>query len=311
MAGSEHNIGRGIFWMLASVGMFSVMDALVKHLTATYPVVEVMFFRNLFAFVPLIPLIVRDGGIGSLKTTRPVGHLIRAGIGFVSMISMFLAYKHLPLTEAFTISFAAPLMVTALSVPFLNETVGWRRWLAVGVGFAGVLVAVGPGSGTFQPAAIFPLVGALGYALVMIIVRRLSETESSASIVFYFTLFCAVVSGVAMLFQWVTPSLADFGLLIVVGLMGGGAQLAMTTALRSSPVSVLAPFEYTALVFGVFFDVVVWAIWPTTQVLLGAAIITCSGLYIVHRETLRRSRQKFPSRFARVRVAAADREPMA
>ncbi len=307
-AGGSANVGAGIALMLVSVALFVVMDGLVKHLTASYPVAQVIFFRNLLAFVPIIPMIARDGGIKSLKTAHPIGHMLRAAIGLGSMTLMFFAYKLLPLTDAITIAFAAPLMMTALSVPLLKESVGWRRWAAVAVGFVGVVVAVGPGSGTFQPAVLLPLAGAFGYAMVMIIIRRLSESETSASIVFYFKLFGAVVSGVLMPFQWVTPNVADLGLLILVGLTGGVAQLAMTYGLKYSPVSILAPFEYTALVWGLMLDVLVWSLWPSTQTLIGAAIISAAGLYIVHRETLRGSRGRFRIRFARLWVAAAERE---
>lgn len=300
-------MAAGIFWMTVSVGGFVIMDAIAKYMMQTYSVPQVLFFRNALAFLPLLPFLMRNQAYLTLRTRRPFGHLMRSLLGVGSMALIFLAFKHLPLATAISFNFAAPLIMTALSVPFLKEQVGWRRWTAVAIGFIGVLVIVNPGGDSFQPAALFALGAALCYALVMIIIRKLSSTESSVAIVFYFTLAGTVLSGAALPFYWLTPTAVDLALLCVIGLLGGLAQIAMTHALRLTLVSVLAPFEYTALVWAVALDITVWSVWPTTQTLVGAAIISATGLYIVHRETRRGTRARFGLRMSRVRVAAAPR----
>lgn len=297
----------GIFWMTASIGGFIAMDGIVKYMMQTYSMPQVMFFRNAIAFLPLLPFLLRGRAYRTLRTKRPLGHLLRCLLGVASMALIFLAFKSLPLATAISFNFAAPLMMTALSVPLLKEQVGWRRWTAVAIGFVGVLVIVNPGSDGIQPAALLALGSALSYAMVMIIIRKLSTTESSVAIVFYFTLAGTVISGAVLPFSWTTPTLADLGLLCLIGLLGGLAQIAMTHALRVAPVSVLAPFEYTALLWAVALDIAVWSVWPTTQTLVGAAIISATGLYIVHRETRRGTRARFGLRMSRVRVAAAPR----
>lgn len=297
----------GIFWMTVSIGGFMIMDGIVKYMMQTYSMPQVLFFRNAMAFLPLLPFLLRNSAYRTLRTQRPFGHLLRCLLGVSSMALIFLAFKALPLATAISFNFAAPLMMTALSVPFLKEQVGWRRWTAVAIGFVGVLVIVNPGSDGFQPAALLALGSALSYAMVMIIIRKLSTTESSVAIVFYFTLAGTVISGAVLPFNWITPTLPDLALLCLIGLLGGLAQIAMTHALRVAPVSVLAPFEYTALLWAVALDIAVWSVWPTTQTLVGAAIISATGLYIVHRETRRGTRQRFGLRMSRVRVAAAPR----
>jgi len=279
---------RGIANIVLAVGLFATMDALVKHLAATYPVLQLVFFRSLFAFAPLSILIARSGGLAALKTARPLGHVLRSLTGLVSMALFFLAFALLPLAEAIALSFAGPLFLTVLSIPLLGERVGPRRWAAVLAGFLGVLVIVRPGAGVFGVAALIPIGAAAAYAFAMIFVRKLSRSETNAAIVFYFTASCTVITALAMPFVWVTPSLADLPALIGVGLLGGAAQLFMTQAFRLAPAAVIAPFEYLAILFGIGFGYAFWSELPDRWTVLGAAVVVGSGLYILHRETVRR-----------------------
>lgn len=279
---------RGIANIVLAVGLFATMDALVKHLATTYPVLQLVFFRSLFAFVPLSILLARSGGLAALSTSRPLGHVLRSLTGLVSMALFFLAFALLPLAEAIALSFAGPLFLTVLSIPLLGERVGPRRWAAVLAGFLGVLVIVRPGAGVFGTEALIPIGAAATYAFAMIFVRRLSRTETNAAIVFYFTASCTVISALAMPFVWVTPSLADLPGLVGLGLLGGSAQLFMTQAFRLAPAAAIAPFEYLAILFGIGFGYAFWGELPDRWTVLGAAVVVASGLYILHRETVRR-----------------------
>jgi drug/metabolite transporter (DMT)-like permease len=281
---SEATMGRGIAFMLLAVVVFSTMDTLIKWLSSTYPVMELVFFRSLFAFVPLLPAIIRSGG-AAIRTQRPLGQAGRALVGLFSMVGFFWCFGNMPLADVFGIAFASPLFVTALSVPLLAERVGIRRWSAVGVGFIGVLIMVRPDSGIIDWAAWVALFSTFLYALALIFLRSLGKTESTVSIVFYVTLTTTIVSALTLPFQWVTPTPIDAVLLAMLGILGGSAQLAITRAFHLAPAAVVAPFDYTALVYVGIIGYVVWGDVPTVVFLIGAAIVIASGLYILYRET--------------------------
>ena len=305
---STDRIGLGIALMVLSVAVFTCMDAIIKHVAqAGYTTPQILFFRNLFAFIPLSILIHRQGGLSSLATKKPMAHLIRSLIGLTAMGSFFYGYRTLPLSEAISISFAAPLFMTALSVPMLDEQVGIRRWLAVIVGFVGVLIMVRP-SAHMEPATLVMLFGTVFFSLAMIVVRRLSATETSSSIIFYFTLMGVVLSGALMPWFWITPNFTDLMLLISIGIIGGIAQILVTSSIKAAPIAILAPFQYTALLWAVGFDIVIWQIFPSFYTYLGAGILVSTGLYILHRETRRGTRARFPARFSRIRVSMGERK---
>ncbi|MGH6931771.1 MAG: DMT family transporter [Dongiaceae bacterium] len=276
---------HGIYFMILSVFLFSCMDVLIKLTAADYPIGQIVFFRNVFAFIPVAIFIRQAGGIAVLRTHRITGHVIRGIVGVAAMICVFTAFALLPLAEAVALTLSGPIFLTALSVPLLGEQVGIRRWSAVLFGFIGILVMTRPGVGVFQPAALLAIGGALFYALAMISVRRLSMTEPAAAIVFYFTLIAALAGALSLPFQWVTPDLPGLAMLIGIGLVGGIAQLAMTQAFRLSPVALIAPFDYGALVFAVGFGYLIWRDVPDIYIIVGSSIVIASGLYILHRET--------------------------
>lgn len=282
-----NGVARGIGCMIAAVAVFAAMDTLIKWLSTDYGVMQIVFFRSLLALVPIGLFMWRNGGIASLATRRPLGHVARSVIGALAIVCFFYSFRHLPLADAYAIMFAAPLFVTAFSAPLLGEPVGWRRWSAVGVGFLGVLIVVDPSGGVFSTASLVCLVGTLLYALALIFVRKLSRTETNAAIVFYFTITCTVMGGALMIGDWVTPGPRDLAMLVMVGILGGCAQLLITQAFRLAPASVIAPFDYTAIVWGVLWGYFIFADLPTTTVLAGVAIVIASGLYILYRETRR------------------------
>ncbi len=301
-------IGFGIALMLIGTGVFVSMDALVKYLTLEgYPTIQILFFRSLFAFVPVAIFIAYNGGVSSLKTKRPFGHVLRALIGLSAMGVIFYSFKTLPISDVVAIMFAAPIFMTMLSVPMLKEKVGIRRWSAVVVGFIGVLIIVEPGASGIDVAVLIVVFGTVLYSLAMIMVRILSATEPSATIVFYFTVAGTLVMTALLPFGWQDPVGSDWLMLIGVGLVGGTAQLIMTYAIRMAPISVLAPFEYSAMLWALGFDVVLFSLLPETNTLIGAGVVAATGLYIVHRETQLGRRQGTPARYARTRVASADR----
>ena len=279
--------GAGIGFMLLAVTLYGFMDALIKYQAARYPVVEVMFFRSLFALVPLAWL-VRRGGLSSLRTRQPRLQAVRAIIGFISLICFIEAFALMPLADVVAIGFAAPLFITALSVPLLGEQVGWRRWSAVLVGFLGVLIMVRPGSGLLGIGAVVALLGTLTYALSIITIRRLSATDGNAPTVASFTVFAVVATGAVLPFFWVTPATGDWVMLVAIGLLGGAAQIAFTHAFSLAPPVIVAPFDYANMLLATMLGYLIWGDVPTATILAGAVLVIASGLYIVYREAMRR-----------------------
>lgn len=271
-----------------AVFLFSMMDTLIKFMTAGYPVPQLMFVRS---FVALLLVggwaLARDGDFRSLRTRRPLGHVGRALAGLISMGCFFTAFKLLPLAEVYVLSFAGPLFITALSVPMLGERVGWRRWTAVLVGFGGVVIMANPSADApLLPIAI-GLTAAFFYAVAVLAVRGLAKTETATATVVYVLLTASVVSGIIAIPVWVMPDAFDALLLLAIGVIGAGAQVTITQAFRRAPPAVVAPFEYTGMIWATLFGFLVFGEVPTPAVLAGAAVIIGSGLYILHRETTR------------------------
>jgi drug/metabolite transporter (DMT)-like permease len=284
------NPGRGIAYRVCAMACFAVMAAAVKWTGGKgIPVFEIIFFRQAFAFVPLAIYIARTTGPEVLRTRRPVGHLIRSGIGLIGMVCGFSALQHLALTEATAFNFASPLFMTALSALVLAEPVGRHRWGAVVVGFLGVLIMVHPEPGHLNLVGVlFALGGAVSAAGAMVAIRQIAATERGPTIVFYFTLAGALMGLLGCLYHWVTPDPQTLALLILGGLIGGVGQLLLTEAIRVAPVGVVAPFDYTQLVWATGLGFLVWGETPKPATMLGAAIVAASGLYILHRELVRR-----------------------
>jgi drug/metabolite transporter (DMT)-like permease len=293
------SIGRAILTMIGAVALFSTMNAMVKSLSGRYPLGEIVFFRALFAMVVLWPMIKRAGGIRSLRTAHPWGHVARSGIGVISMTCGFTAISFLPLANAAAFAFTAPLWTTTLGVLVLGEQVRWRRALALIVGFGGVLVMVRPDAELLRQIAAggqtalgcaFALASAILAACAMISVRRLSATERSTTIVFYFMLAGCLYGPLIAGHDFRLPSLHDSLVLVSIGVVGGVAQLLLTNAYRGAPVAVIAPFDYTAMIWATTYGFMIWGEVPDTRVMLGALIVVASGAYITLREA-RLSRQ--------------------
>lgn len=275
----------GIAMMLAGIAGFAVMDATIKWLTADYPVPQVIALRSWFGLPILILLAMREGGLAALQTGRPLVHVGRYGLVMLLSLSFFWALSSMKLVDAVAIAFAAPIIITALSVPLLREPVGLRRWIAIGIGFCGVLIMLRPGMGVFQWAAMSALGSAVFYALLMITTRAFKKTESTASLMLYPQLGISLTGIVMVYFFWVTPTLFDLALFACAGFFGSIGVLCLTHAFRLAPAATIAPFEYTALLWATLLGYLLWGELPDGITLLGASIVIASGLYIIFRET--------------------------
>jgi drug/metabolite transporter (DMT)-like permease len=279
---------RAIAMMLACVGVFSLMDAVLKTLSAHYPAFEVASLRGAASLPLLLAWAAATTGLRPLLRARWPLHLLRGALGILMMASFVYALRTLPLSTAYSIFFVAPLLITALSVPFLREHVGPRRWTAIAVGFAGVLVVLRPGLGGVASAAgLAVLAAAFGYAVSAITVRVLARTDSTQAMVVWLMLLMAAGAGALALPEW-RPLRAEHAWLVVaLGVAGAFGQVLITEAFRLGEASLLAPLEYTALVWGVLWDATLWGVLPDGATWAGAAIIVASGLYLVRREGAR------------------------
>jgi drug/metabolite transporter (DMT)-like permease len=284
----RENIARGILYLCASVALGAVMSVGIKWLSDVYPAVELTFFRSFFGFFPVMLFVYRAGGIGTLRTQRPMSHFLRASAWVLSFLCSFLSLHFLTLANSVAFSFLAPLFMTILSVPMLGERVGIHRWAAVILGFFGVLFMARPDGEVFQIGTIFGIANAFFWAIGSLSVRQLTGTETSSSITFYTHLFSTLILAVALPFFWQTPSWQGLLAMGGLGLLGGISQFWTTQALSYAPAAAIAPFNYTQMIWAVIFGFIVWGDLPTVHLMIGVSLVVVSGLYILHRETRHR-----------------------
>lgn len=294
-APARHDMARGVLFLLAAYLLFTGMNALAKLLGGAYPVLELMFFRNAAALIPVGILLARSGGLRALGTRRPFGHAARATTALLAMFANYWSVVRLPLGDAIALGNTMPLFVTILAIPLLGERVGIHRWAAVIAGFAGMLlIALGLGAFGGGPAPLLPVAVAASHGLFaagsQLLVRQLSATESSATIVAWQSILLATVCGLALPFVWVAPTLADLALMILMGICGGLGQYLMTQAYASAEASAIAPWTYSGVVWAIFAGWLIWGDVPTSMMLAGSAVVAASGVYILHRERIRRRR---------------------
>lgn len=284
---------HGIYFKLSALVLFCTMDAMVKGLGATYGSFQLMVFRSAVALVPVAVLIWHAGGIRMVRSSRPGLQALRVGVGFGSMFGFFYAFPRMPLVDAYAISFSAPLFMVALSVPILREAVGWRRWTAVGVGFAGVLIMLDPWAIEFHTVSLVILGATFCYSLSTVLVRLLSRHDLDVVTLFWFALVGSLISLACAIPEWKWPPLLDWVWLLTLGLLGGVAQILITRAWRLAPAAVLAPFDYASIVLAVAFGYLWFEEEPSSTVWYGLPLVMGSGLYILHRERVRaRDRRK-------------------
>ena len=273
----------GFFYMFISVCAFSLMDVIVKW-SDDYPVGQVLFFRGFCGIIPILFLIPQDRYLDFYKTSRAFLHLKRCLAGLIALVSIFVALRNLPLATVVSISFAAPIFITIFSIFLLNEKVGLYRWLAVLVGFVGIIFITEPGFSSLNLYYIYPIIFCLGLSYVAIAIRKLSSTEPAWLISFFFSFSIMLLSFLSFYQGWILPSLLDLFLLSMVGILGGLANLWLSQSYKYSEVSLVSPLKYLALVFAVIFGYFIWNEIPTSKTLLGALLVIFSSIIIFRRE---------------------------
>ena len=286
----KEHIPTAIGLMLISTFVFTCTSALSKWLIETYPIGEVLWSR---VFIPLIGLsiiILPRHGLAVFHTQRFKGHLFRGTSQSCSQTFLMIAFSLMPLASAVAINFSAPIFATLASMIFLREHVGFARWSAILVGFFGVLIVTSPGTDTFTIGALFALANAIMYGTVTAGVRGLTSTESALTLTMYQMLIMSAAFSLMLPFGFVMPTWADAGWLVLNGIGNGVAQYMWTRAIHLAPTSVVSPFQYFSLIWAMMLGFAIWGDVPTPHLLIGAAVVIGSGLYILWRETIRRTR---------------------
>ena len=282
----------GFLYMFLSICTFSIMDLLVKW-SSDYPTGEVLFFRGFFGLLPTYFLIPKHKLKTFYTTKRPKEHLFRCLMGLMALIAIVVALRELPLAVVVSLSYAAPLFITVLSIFLLSEKVGVFRWLAVLIGFIGVVIIAEPGFKGMNYLYFLPLIFCIGMAFVTITIRKLSTTEPIWLISIFFTITISIAGLTTLPMGWIMPNFQDFILLALIGVTGGSANLFLTQSYKLSEVSLVAPLKYLALIFAIIFGYLIWNEIPTLKTLIGSSLVVLASLIIFRREIYHK--QKIPS----------------
>ena len=271
--------------MFLSVCAFSVMDLIVKW-SDNYPLGQVIFFRGFFGLVLYYFVIPKERLKDFYYTKRPILHFSRCFFGLIALLSIFIALRNLPLATVVSITFAVPIFTTIFSILFLSEKVGFFRWLAVIVGFIGIVVISEPGLSALNIYYIFPFIFVLGLSYVAISIRQLSSTEPVWLISLYFSVAITLAGLFTIPYGWLMPNLKDLILLSFIGIFGGVANLWLSQSYKFAEVSLVTPLKYLALVFAIIFGYLIWDEIPTIKTLIGATLVIVSSIIIFRREIL-------------------------
>ena len=280
---------KGIALILASTIFLGTSDVMAKYLSATLPSIEIAWIRFLVFALIMTPAMLPGSPLFALQTGRPGLQWLRGAALLGSSLFFISGLRYLPIAEASATGFVAPLFVTALSIVFLGEQVGLRRWIATGVGLVGVIIILRPGSGAFHPAAFFPIVSALAWACTLIMTRMMSGSERAITIMTYSSIAGVCILTALVPFVWVMPSWHDILFGIFIGIASTAGQWIVVLAFRYADASVLAPFSYTQLLWVSLLGFLVFGEVPDVWTVTGTAFIVASGLYTAHRERVRRS----------------------
>jgi drug/metabolite transporter (DMT)-like permease len=281
----KDHVGNAIAWLLLGVVGGLLLDLCAKEILRTYSLLQFVLVRSLIALAILLAIAPRVGGLRSLRTDKKAWHLLRIVLGMGAMFGFFYGLSVMPLINALTLGYTAPLMMTALSAIFLGDRVGWRRWGAVTIGFVGVLIMLRPGKGEISFAAVAVLVAAFCYACQAITARKLTATESTLSLSFYVIVGPMIVSMVVLDSEtWLYPDLTGWILFLGAGVCSVLAWIGLVNGYRAASPALLAPFEYLALVGGAIAGFLIWDEVPDIWVVVGALIIVASGLFVVYRD---------------------------
>ena len=269
--------------MFISVCAFSIMDLIVKW-SENYPVGEVLFFRGFCGLIPLFFLIPKERYFNFYKTNRPLLHFKRCAAGLFAIVAIFIALRELPLATVVSITFASPIFTTIFSIFLLSEKVGLYRWLAVLVGFIGIIVISEPGFSSMNIYYFYPIIFCLGLSYVAIAIKQLSVSEPVWLISFYFSISIMILSFFTIPQGWLLPSIKDLFLSSLLGILGGLANLWLTQSYKFSDVSLVTPLKYLALVFAIIFGYLIWDEIPTLRTLIGSLLVIISSVIIFRRE---------------------------
>jgi drug/metabolite transporter (DMT)-like permease len=278
----------GVGYMVGGSALITLNDAIAKWLTATYPVGQILCIRGAFFFIPILFFVWRAGGVKMLRVHSVNAQVGRAILFIIASVFFVTSVGLMPLPTVIALTFTAPLFVTGLAPTLLGEHVGWRRWMAVLVGFVGVLIIVRPFQASWTLVALLPVVGALCGALRDMLTRQITAKETSVSILFYGALAVVIVGLFTLPFGWQWVSAPDLLLFAVQGFVMGIAHYLMIESFRMAEAALVAPFKYTGFIWAVIYGAAIWGDYPDRWTILGAAVILASGLYILHRELLRR-----------------------
>ncbi len=288
---------HGILYMLAGVFVLTIMDVAAKLLVESdYSPFQILAIRGWIITACFTAWFAAKGQLSVLKTSRVKIYIVRGIIGFCAPFFFFSALGFMPIADVVVLFFAAPFIMTVLSIPLLKETVGPYRWAAIIIGFVGVLIVAQPGGGdsdgTFQLGVIYAIAGCLAYSLIQIMTRRMGNTEPPVRIVYYFNAATLIIGSCFLPFVWKPMTLFDFGVLLVMTAVAVVGHILMTTAFVKAPISVIVPFEYTALLWSTLFGLLIWGDFPANHVWLGAAIIVASGIFMIYRERVHNMKPK-------------------
>ena len=278
----------GIIYMILSVISFSVMDIIVKLMSDDYPTGQLIFFRGIFGLIPILFIIPKNRFKNLLETQKIKLHLVRAFGGAFAMTFLYLGLKYLPIADAITISFAAPIFATIFSILFLNETVRFIRWFAIILGMTGVIIVLKPGTDLFTYHSFYPILFCLGFATISIAIKKLSKTEPDYLIALYFTFVLILFGTVSIYFGWVPIKAEDIVFLIMIGLSGSIGNIFLTKSIREADVSLVTPIKYLSLVFAILAGIFIFNEKLSYLTVAGACLIIISSFVIFKRESIKK-----------------------
>ena len=285
----QDHIIKGVIFGLLAFASFGVMQVTAKLLSEHHHVIEIAFYRNLIVLVPLTVFLLARKDPSVFKTKKPRAVMFRSVLGAISLIITFAAFSYLPMSDTTVLLFVSSLLTPALSFFILKEHVGWHRWAAIFFGMCGVLFLAQPSGDVHFMGVCFALLAALTHSIMYTTLRYL-KTENPLPVTFYFILMGTLLPGVMMPFFWTPIDPAQLWLFLGVGLSGGAAQLFLANAYKYAPASIVAPLNYTGLLWATGFDILIWHYVPGWPVFTGAFIIIASNFYILHRERLKKGK---------------------
>ena len=283
---------RGILFLIASTVVFSLADVITKQLASTLPPPEVAWMRYVTFAAFIIPVVLIKGGPALFRSQRPSLQVVR-GLGMVGSSIMFIqSLPHLPVADATAIFFVSPILIMALSVLFLGESVGWRRWTAAAVGLIGVMIIVRPGTGAFEPAAFLPILSASSWAVGAVVTRKITGDHALTTLAYSASVGSIVLSAL-MPFNWVTPNGTEIALGLCMGILFAIGHWFVVLAYRHGNASLIAPFSYVQLIWAGTLGYLVFGSLPDSWTIAGACLVAMSGFYTAYRERIRAMQKRF------------------